>query len=176
MKVLKKLLRSIVIFVLLIAAVFAFEVFSQSVLPTVEGAGYQIKLGSIHGSDLKEAGFDIPFGQKMSAKSWDDGIALEKDGKVYAYLTMFNIGSESREIERCKVGEILITDECDPVLTLNGEKLIGKDRASACKILGLKDTNGDTVSKSRGKYGISVYFSDDKVKNVKLKYDFGKVH
>ena len=174
MKFLKKLVRNIVVIALLVAVVFGFDAFSKSALPKVEADGYQIKFGSIHGSDLIEAGFEIPFSQKFAAKTWDDGIALKKDGKTLAYLTMFNVGSESRDVENCKVGELLINSECDPVLTVNGEKLIGADRATACKVLDLEDNNEDSISKSRGDYGLYVLFYEDKVSSIKLTYDFGK--
>lgn len=174
MKVIKKILSFIVSLAIMIGVVLAYDSFSQSSLPKVEGDGYQIKVGSIHGSDLIDAGFEIPFAQKFAGKTWDEGIALKKDGKTYGYLTMYNVGSEERGVEDCKVGELLINSDCDPVLTINGEKLIGADRATACKVLDLEDTNKESISKTSGDYGLYVLFYEDKVSSIKLTYDFGK--
>lgn len=173
---------AVVMTLLVIGAAFLYMGKQSADSPVIAVDGVEFKLQQ-YASVLTDAGFEITGGSSLDGRTWDELYKLEKDGKVYAYLTLYNTSTSSKELPECKIGGIEINDsevfDAADQVTINGIKVIGMSLSEAGEAFGIEDNGSTAMSKTVGECSVmfSHYDRDaDKFEKVSVSYDFGKAY
>lgn len=167
----------IIIAVVAIAGIYLFKQQADAPVMSIDGVEFKLKDKA---SVLTDAGFEITGKvSKLPAKTWEMLFEVEKDGVLYAYVTLYNKSSSEQELSECNIGEVIVKKQSYMAydkFMVNDVKVFDVSAEEARTGLGIKED--DTVVSTDMGYA-HVMLSDydtatDSYCNIEIRCDFGK--
>lgn len=167
----------VIIALVAIAGIYLYKQQADAPVMSIDGVEFKLKDKA---SVLTDAGFEISGKvSKLPAKTWEMLFEVEKDGVLYAYVTLYNTSSSEKELSECNIGEVTVMKQSYMAydkFMVNGVNVFEVSADEARTELGIKED--DTVVSTDLGYA-HVRLSDydttaDTYGEVYIYCDFGK--